>query len=193
MWSLLSFQRLSGKCEKLEEKLGTLLAYRRHLAEQYQDRTLLWMLQESSLDSMSDVVVMQLDGMDQGKFRLPRDPRLRSTASLRPDFIHLTIVIWFGECFNAGVPQSPNFQINVCWGIHEHLFLEAYHFSFSYFFRSLPKWILKQILATWFKPIASRSSLLRPKLKIHGLWAFGSSVHDCATTFIWTFLFPTVS
>ena len=31
---------------------------------------------------MSDVIVVQTDGMDQGKFRLPRDPRLRATPQI---------------------------------------------------------------------------------------------------------------
>ena len=30
---------------------------------------------------MSDVIVIQSDGMDQSKFRLPRDPRLQAVAS----------------------------------------------------------------------------------------------------------------
>ena len=34
------------------------------------------------MDPMSDIIVMQTDGMDQGKFRLPQDPKLRATASL---------------------------------------------------------------------------------------------------------------
>eukprot|EP00434_Breviolum_minutum_P019610 symbB.v1.2.017297.t1/scaffold1343.1/size124258/6 len=79
------FKRDLAAAKSLEEKLGTLLEYRRHLSEQYQDRTLLWMMQEASLDPMSDVLVCQIDGMDQEKFRLPRDPGLRCTASLRLD------------------------------------------------------------------------------------------------------------
>ena len=79
------FKRDLASARSLEEKLGTLLEYRRHLSEQYQDRTLLWMMQEASLDPMSDVLVCQIDGMDQGKFRLPRDPGLRCTASLYLD------------------------------------------------------------------------------------------------------------
>ena len=79
------FKRDLASAKNIEEKLGTLIEYRRHLAEQYQDRSLLWMLQEASLDSMSDVLVCQIDGMNQGKFRLPRDPGLRCTASLHLD------------------------------------------------------------------------------------------------------------
>lgn len=40
---------------------------------------------------MSDLVVCQVDGMDQGKYRLPRDPKLKATASvpLGPESIEL--------------------------------------------------------------------------------------------------------
>ena len=76
------FKDALANAKNVEEKLGTLVEYRKHLAEQYQDRALLWSLQEASLDPMSDVLVCQLDGMDQSKYRLPRDPRLRCTASV---------------------------------------------------------------------------------------------------------------
>ena len=66
----------------MESKLGALVEYRKHLAAQYADRSICWMLQQLSLDPMSDCVIMQIDGMDQGKFRIPRDPKLRATASL---------------------------------------------------------------------------------------------------------------
>lgn len=66
----------------MEEKLGMLLEYRQHLASQYADRSICWMLQQLPVDPMSDCVVMQIDGMDQGKFRFPRDPKLRASASL---------------------------------------------------------------------------------------------------------------
>lgn len=66
----------------MEAKLGALVEYRKHLAAQYADRSICWLLQQTSLDPMSDVIIMQVDGMDQGKFRIPRDPKLRATASL---------------------------------------------------------------------------------------------------------------
>ncbi len=66
----------------MEEKLTTLLEYRKHLSDQYADRAALWSLQEAAVDEMADLLVCQLDGMDQAKFRIPRDPRLRCTASL---------------------------------------------------------------------------------------------------------------
>lgn len=66
----------------MEEKLGALIEYRKHLAAQFADRAISWQLQQLASDPMSDCIVMQIDGMDQGKFRLPRDPKLRATASL---------------------------------------------------------------------------------------------------------------
>ena len=68
--------------ETLEQKLGALVNYRKHLAGQYADRSICWTLQQLAFDEQSDLCVMQIDGMDQGKFRLPRDPKLRCTASL---------------------------------------------------------------------------------------------------------------
>ena len=106
------FKDSLANAKNLEEKLGTLIAYRRHLAEQYQDRTLLWTLQEASLDSMSDLVAMQLDGMDQAKFRLPRDPRLRSTASLNPA-VHI-----LSNCCSLKISQNKDVTISTksSWG-----------------------------------------------------------------------------
>ena len=71
-----------AKACSMEEKLTTLLEYRKHLSDQYADRAALWSLQEAAVDEMADLLVCQLDGMDQAKFRIPRDPRLRCTASL---------------------------------------------------------------------------------------------------------------
>ena len=65
----------------LEEKLASVLAYREHLSALWRDRCICWSLQELALDHMSDVLVIQVDGLDQSKFRLPRDPALRATAS----------------------------------------------------------------------------------------------------------------
>ena len=66
----------------IEEKLGALIRYREHLASQYADRAFQWTLQELALDDTSDLIVCQIDGMDQGKYRLPRDPKLKATASV---------------------------------------------------------------------------------------------------------------
>ena len=80
----LCFQFKEGiaKARSMEVKLGELVKYRSHLASQYADRALTWALQELGSDPLGDILVVQVDGMDQGKFRLPRDPKLKSTASL---------------------------------------------------------------------------------------------------------------
>jgi len=76
----------------LESKLGALVQYREHLASQYSDRTIQWALQELALDPMSNCLVAQLDGMDQAKFKLPRDPKLKATASV-------ILFLWFSQLF----------------------------------------------------------------------------------------------
>lgn len=76
------FKKALADATSMEVKLGALVAYRQHLASQYADRTLLWSMQELGSDPMGDLMICQLDGMDQGKFRLPRDPQLKATASL---------------------------------------------------------------------------------------------------------------
>ncbi|CAJ1332287.1 unnamed protein product [Effrenium voratum] len=63
----------------LELKLGALKAYRTHLEDTFQ----LWQLQSLSEDGhSSSVLTIVLDGMDQSKFAVPRDPALRAAASL---------------------------------------------------------------------------------------------------------------
>ena len=76
------FKNALANAETMEERLGTLVRYRKHLADQYQDRSICWGLQELCLDEMSNLLVLQTDGMDQGKFRLPRDPKLRASAAV---------------------------------------------------------------------------------------------------------------
>ena len=144
------FKDSLANAKNLEEKLGTLIAYRRHLAEQYQDRTLLWTLQESSLDSMSDVVVMQLDGMDQGKFRLPRDPRLRSTASL-----NLAVHI-LSQCCSLRISQNKDFNKEFLGNtkfcrIHEHNYFEKFSFFPLVFMFLLPGDLPKRIILIFFQ------------------------------------------
>ena len=80
----LCFQFKEGiaKARSMEIKLGELVKYRSHLASEYSDRAITWALQELGSDPLGDLLVVQVDGMDQGKFRLPRDPKLKSTASL---------------------------------------------------------------------------------------------------------------
>ena len=97
----------------LESKLGALVQYREHLASQYSDRTIQWALQELALDPMSNCLVAQLDGMDQAKFKLPRDPKLKATASV-------ILFLWFSQLFctfstlcflHEVLPQLPSWII----------------------------------------------------------------------------------
>ena len=71
-----------SEAKSMEERLGALMQYRSHLASQYADRALNWSLQECGQDELADLIICQTDGMDQSKFRLPRDPQLRMTSSL---------------------------------------------------------------------------------------------------------------
>lgn len=70
-----------AQAPSLEIKLAAVLQYRQHLSDQYSDRCIAWALQELALDPMSDICVMMTDGLDQGKFCLPRDPALRASAA----------------------------------------------------------------------------------------------------------------
>lgn len=94
----------------MEEKLATLLEYRKHLSDQYSDRAALWALQEAAVDEMADLLVCQIDGMDQAKFRIPRDPQLRSSASLPLDFSNS---IFFWRQISHWIKVS--IQASFCW------------------------------------------------------------------------------
>ena len=73
-----------SEAASMELKLGALVSYREHLTSQYADRAITWALQELGTEEslLGDLIICQVDGMDQGKFRLPRDPQLKATASL---------------------------------------------------------------------------------------------------------------
>ena len=94
----------------LELKLGALKAYRTHLEDTFQ----LWQLQSLSEDGhSSSVLTIVLDGMDQSKFAVPRDPALRAAASLCPSCLDssscLCQTIQFAQCyyFNVVVRLRP--------------------------------------------------------------------------------------
>ena len=101
----------------MEVKLGTLCKYREHLESQYRDRVACWTLQEAAADPKNQVLVFQLDGCDQGKFRLPRDPALKATAALakynRP---RLTLHgVWaFGRTLQLRVLDEPTRHDSSC-------------------------------------------------------------------------------
>lgn len=79
----LSFKgQLGNKTLTFEQKLGSVQGYRRHLRDQYCDRTVIWSLQAESSDPSSGVLMISTDGLDQCKFALPRDPEMRANAGL---------------------------------------------------------------------------------------------------------------
>lgn len=88
----------------LEEKLGALAQYREHLSSQYADRTIQWGLQELAVDPMSNLIVMQIDGVDQAKYKIPRDPKLKATASV---FLELRAIKGFEWCFSIFFKALP--------------------------------------------------------------------------------------
>ena len=70
--------------EDLEAKFASIKGYRAHLADVFADRQLLWALRAQCFQSAAarDYWLILVDGMDQAKWRLPRDPGLRSVSSL---------------------------------------------------------------------------------------------------------------
>lgn len=73
---------LADKGLSLEKKLGCLQAYRNHLRDQYDDRSKVWELEAMSGEQDSNVLLLSVDGMDQAKFAVPRDPQLRCSSAL---------------------------------------------------------------------------------------------------------------
>ena len=71
------FKDAIAKAASLEQKLATVLQYRKHLSDQYADRCICWTLQELACDSMSDLLVIQVDGADQSKLSSKR-PEIES-------------------------------------------------------------------------------------------------------------------
>ena len=78
--------------------MGALQQYRQHLASQYKDRAAVWTLQAASAEPQSGVVTLVIDGMDQGKFSIPRDPALECAASLASS-------------------QRPRTAVHACWAM----------------------------------------------------------------------------
>ena len=66
----------------LDVKLAAISTYRQHLFDQYCDRSACWALADLSRDKSSSVLTVLLDGMDQSKFQIPRDPSLRQSSAL---------------------------------------------------------------------------------------------------------------
>ena len=88
------------------------------------DRALGWNLAELATVDETNLIVAQMDGMEQAKFRMPRDPGMRSSAA-----------VTLGNALSA------------C-----HTYKE-----------------------TLIKMSLPRANHPRPKLCVHGFWAFGAS------------------
>ena len=74
--------QLNSRDISMETKLGTVKQYREHLHSQYVDRSIQWSLNELSRDVTSGTLIILVDGMDQGKFRIPKHPGLRAVSSM---------------------------------------------------------------------------------------------------------------
>ena len=140
------FKDAINNAANLEEKLGALVKYREHLSSQYADRTIQWGLQELAVDPMSNLIVMQIDGMDQAKYKIPRDPKLKATASVILELCHYMFVVFL----------VMNFYFNTVLNLVNP-----------------PGKFKCDIFGTWLK---LRPSAKRPKMKVHGLWIFGYSL-----------------
>ena len=73
--------QLHDKQVPLSEKLGAVTQYRRHLKDQYNDRSILWTLCDVANSREGDILLLWLDGMEQAKFQVPRDRGLRTASS----------------------------------------------------------------------------------------------------------------
>ena len=73
---------LNSRSISFDQKLGSLQMYPAHLRDQFCDRTVCWKMQAIGAEPTSDLICICIDGRDQAKFALPRDPALRSSAAL---------------------------------------------------------------------------------------------------------------
>lgn len=74
---------MSNKDLSMKQRMESMKLYKQHIQSQYADRTTFWSLRHLASDpgGVGDLLVITLDGMDQGKFALPRDPALRAAAA----------------------------------------------------------------------------------------------------------------
>ena len=76
-------QRLKGQVRdpqlQLQDKLELLKQYRAHVEDQYRDRVAMWNVQNAH---DGDILCIAIDGCDQSKFSVPRDPQLRTSSAL---------------------------------------------------------------------------------------------------------------
>ena len=121
----------------MNQKLGSLQLYRRHLYDQFCDRTVIWKLQQESADPHTDFLIISTDGLDQSKFALPRDAQLRCSTALTFGFK--------GTLAFVSCPSNA-----VCSTL-----------------------LSKQIFPYQTRRVRLRSKHQRPRIKVHGAWAFG--------------------
>lgn len=85
--------------EDFAERLAAIKAYRQHLAAQFQDRYMLWAMRGFAQDIACTFLLLVADGIDQAKWRLPRDPELRAVHALHK-FQRPTCVVECVWCIN---------------------------------------------------------------------------------------------
>lgn len=88
--------QLHDKNVPLSEKLGAVTQYRRHLKDQYNDRSIAWQLCDVANQRDGDVLVLWLDAMEQAKFAVPRHRGLRTSSS-------------------TSKLQKPRMKLHGCW------------------------------------------------------------------------------
>lgn len=110
---------LQNKQLSLEAKLSAIQMYRQHLHDQFADRTLCWRMQATSQDHESRLLTICIDGLDQAKFALPRDPQLRSSAVMRLslDHVHMYVKFLFLRCLVRLEEQGDTATTKSSWGV----------------------------------------------------------------------------
>ena len=97
----------------MDERLGALKLYRRHLVEQYSDRCAFWSLKDISGEVMSRTVCMCTDGADQAKYMVPRDPGLQTayrSAKLHRPRLKIHGIWAFGYCLRIAVLDESTYH-----------------------------------------------------------------------------------
>ena len=91
---------MSNKDLSMNQRMDSLKLYKQHIQSQYADRTTFWSLRHLAADpgGVGDVLVITLDGMDQGKFALPRDPALRAAAATSAADVELMFMLVSWQC-----------------------------------------------------------------------------------------------
>ena len=152
-WTLKS--ELSNKTISMEHKLGSLKLYREHLHQQFCDRSTIWKLQSESQDVNTDFVIISTDGLDQSKFALPRDPKLRATAGLISGFFFSILFMFFLLEDSEGITRKSIWNLKVI---------------------DVENWFDPDP-ATFISSGSLRAKHQRPRVKVHGAWAFGYSLN----------------